>query len=463
MHKQLTLTSFTINASSNILGGLAISAVFFLTLWASLFVGRTVGAEHKYQAVVTATVATALGFGTSLVLYVVIATVLQPLEVQARVLAKLPTNGVIGKTYTTEENSEDRNRFRFIGQRTAIQSVVLNGTKGLNWEWLRAEQNTRFSATLHAVQGCSTIKQVQRLAMGRPIKETADAERLRITVDGFISGIELNGQQFGISVQRGTVSHFWIDRSDWGSGVNLTEFLSGGTAILGNTKGDMALLVTATTFQQDDGSGAIRVAPRTFRWQINDEARSIVYKPRMLVDDEEALSCKILEQQSESTNGMTFDNVGLAGLYASIRRTQAPQTYWPTFDGKYEFSQASGWFRRQNIPRGGLRSVAMEELGMIVIETPIHELFVNGEPYAIPTGAGFRGHGKIRASYDEASGLTFSGTFHAAWLDERRLNLTRWERWTFEVKLAVLTLIMSVASTIGTLVYRTRNIWRTYA
>lgn len=116
-------------------------------------------------------------------------------------------------------------------------------------------------------------------------------------------------------------------------------------------------------------------------------------------------------------------------------------------------------FRRQDIDHDDLRSVVREELGMIIIKTPIQEIFVNGESYEIPTNAGFRGHGKIRATYQKTNGLTFSGTFHAAWMDERRLNLTQWERWTIETRIKILILILSIIGSIATLVYRTRDIW----
>ena len=427
-----------------------------------LLVGKVIGLKKRFQTILTATTATIFGVSTSLVLYVAIGTLLQPVKVEARILAPLPAKGVIGKRDGKEEGNGERNSFRFIAERTEVERVALSGAKGLSWEWTRVEKDTRFVTTVYVVDGCSVLDQARGLTKGRPIVEIEDAERLRIDIDGFISQIALEGRQTGVSVERGTVSQFWIDSNDTDSGVILTEFLSDGLALRGNTMGDMAILITSTVTRQSDDGGAIHLVPRTFRVQINDETMPVVFRPKDRVDSEEKLVCRNLEEKGDSTSANTYDDVVLAGLYAEIKRTKLPRDYFASFDGEYRFNNATGWFRRRDIHHDDLRWVAAEELGMIVIETPIHEIFVNGELYEVPTNARFRGYGKIRASYGEDSGLTFSGTFHAAWLDERRLNLTRWERWTVEIKLVVLTTILSIAAGIATLVYRTRNIWSKY-
>ena len=458
----MTIDDLVTNMSANILGGLSIGAALFLILWMSLFVRKAIGAGQEHQGIVTGAIATIFGLVISLLLYVATATVIQPTEVKARILAKLPIRGVIGKAYGKEEDREERNRFQFLSQDTEVASVDLRGANELEWDWMRVDEGVRYSISVYAVGGCSVLDQVQELSRGEPIIEIGDAERVHIAADGFIIQIILEGQQTGVGVERGTVSQFWIDKNNSGKGVDLTEFLSNGTTISGDTHGDMDFLVTAMTLQQDEDSEVTHLTPRTFQLKINDETRRIVFGPKLIDDIEQSLICRSLEQKPGSTRVNRYENVALAGLYAEIRRTQAPRHYWVNIDGKYNFHTAGGWFRRQNVLHSGLQSVSAEKLGMIVISSPLHEVFVNGVPYEVPTGAGFRGHGEIRASYDEASGLTFSGAFHAAWLDERRLNQTQWERWTFNTKRGILIIIVSIAGGIVTLIYRTRNTWITY-
>lgn len=457
----MTIDDLITDISANFLGGISNSVALFMILWMSLFVGKAIGAGQEHQGIVTGTIATIFGLCISMVLYVATATVMQPMEVKARILVKLPTKGVIGKTYAKEEDEEERNRFQFLSQSTKVARVDLRGTKGLEWDWMRVDEGVRYSIVVYAAGGCSQLEQVQELSKGEPIIEIEDTERVHITIDGFISQIILEGQQTGIGVERGTVSRFWIDKNNSGEGVDLTEFLLEET-ISGDTHGDMDFLVTAMTFQKEEGAEVTHLAPRTFQLKINDETRRMVFNPKLIDDIEQSLICRSLEQEQNSTWVNRYENVALAGLYAEIRRTKVPRHYWVSIDGKYNFHKAGGWFRRQNVLHSGLQSVATEKLGMIVIDSPVHEVFVNGEPYEVPTGAGFRGHGEIRASYDEASGLTFSGDFHAAWLDERRLNQTQWEHWTFNTKRGILIIIVSIAGGIVTLICRTRNTWRTY-
>lgn len=187
-----------------------------------------------------------------------------------------------------------------------------------------------------------------------------------------------------------------------------------------------------------------------------------MFKPKKAMDKEGNIKCRYLEKNETARTQKTYDDIVLAGIYLKITKLRSPQGYWPSAEGNYRFMQASGWFRRLGVSHEDLRSVATEGLGMIVIQSPIRELFVDGELYEVPTGAGFRGHGKIRATYDEAGGLVFSGTFHAAWLEGQRLNLTRWERWTLEERLAILAAIVSIGIGLATLVYRTRNVWSSY-
>ena len=424
----------------------------------SLFVGKAIGAGQEHNGIVTGTIAAIFGLSVSMVLYVVMATVLQPKEVQARVLAKLPMQGVIGKAYPKDEDGEERNRFQFLSQSTKVERVDLRG-EGLEWEWKRVDEGVSYSIVVYAVGGCSELDQVKELSKEEPIIEIGDTEQVHIAIDGFINQIVLDGQQTGFSVKRGKTSLFWIDKNNSGEGIDLTEFLSGET-ISGDTYGNLTFLVTALTSQNGEGEGVIHQATRTFDLKINDEKRQIVFGSKLMDDIDQSLNCRSLKREQEPARVNRFENVALAGLYAEIRRTQAPEHYWVNIDGKYSFRNAGGWFQRHNIPNSGL--LAAGELGMIVIQTPVYEMFVNGKRHEIPTGVGFRGHGEISASYDEAGGLTFSGDFHAAWLDEQRLNQTQWERWTFDAKLAVLAIIVSIAGGIVTLIYRTRNTWRTY-
>lgn len=459
----MTIDDLVTNISANILGGLSIGAALFLILWMSLFVCKAIGAGQEHQGIVTGTVATILGLVISLVLYVTMATVSQPMKVKARILAKLPTKGVIGKTYTKVEDEEDENRFQSLSQVTKVARVGLRGANGLEWDWMRVDEGARYSISVYAVTGCSELDQAQELTKGEPIIEIGGVDRVRIAADDFINQFVLEGQQTGVSVERETVSLFWLNKNDSGKDVDLTEFLPDGTTISGDTQGDMALLATAMTFQEVEGAEVTQQSPRTFYLQINNEKiRPIMFGPIMFVPPltDDNLICKSLDLVSDPMREIRYDNVALAGLYAEIKRVQPLGYYSDNIGGKYTFRKAKGFFRRQNDLHGDVLSVAEEKLGMIVIQTPIHEIFVNGEPYEVPTDAGFRGHGKyIRVSYDEASGLTFSGDFHAAWMDERRLNLTRWERWTFNTKRGILIIIVSVVGGVVTLIYRTRNTW----
>ena len=454
----MTIDDLITDISANILGGISNGVALFLILWMSLFAGKAIGAGQEHQGIVTGTIAAIFGLSVSMVLYVAMATVLQPKEVQARVLANLPMQGVIGKVYPKDEDGEEGNRFQFLSQSAKVERVDLRG-EGLEWDWKRVDEGVRYSIVVYVVGGCSELDQVQELSKQEPIIEIGDTERVHIAIDGLVNQIILEGQQTDVSVERGTVTKFWIDKNSSGKGINLTEFLSGET-ISGDTYGDMALLVTAMTFQDGEGEGVIHQATRTFDLKINDEKRQIVFGSKLMDDIDQSLSCRSLKQEPESTGVNNFEDVALAGLYAEIRRTRAPEHYWVNIDGQYSFHNAGGWFQRHNVLHSGL--LAAGELGMIVIQTPVYEMFVNGMRHEIPTGAGFRGHGEISASYDEASGLTFSGAFHAAWLDEQRLNQTQWERWTFNTKRGILVIIVSIAGGIVTLIYRTTNTWRTY-
>ena len=446
IHDVKTIDDLITSMSANILGGLSIGAALFLILWMSLFVRKAIGARQEYQGIVTGTIATIFGLGISLVMYVTMAAVLQPMEVKARILAKLPVKGVIGKESTKGEDGDEQNRFQFLSQNMDVASVDMKGAGGLEWEWSRVDEDARYSISVYAVSGCSELDQVHELSKGEPIIEIRDAERIHIAVDGFINQIVLDGQQTGVSVEGGTESRFLINRNSSGKGVDLTEFLPDGTTISGDTKGDMVLKVT-------------HQAPRTFHVKINDETRWVVFGSNLMDDNENSINCRSLNQELEPKRDNRYDDVALARLYTEIKRVQPPGFYRENIGGMYSFREANGRFRRQNVLHSDVLSVAAEKLDLIVIQTPIHEIFVNGEPYEIPTGAGFRGRGEIRVSYDEASGLTFSGDFHTAWMDERRLNLTRWERLTFDAKMSILAIIVSIAGVIVTVIYRTRNSW----
>ena len=462
MYRQVTAESLVVNVSANILGAISISAVFFLVLWTSLFVGKALGFHRKHRDMVTGILAATFGSGISLILYVATAAVLQPIEVHARVVAKLPTKGVVGKKYAGEEDPEERSAFRFISDRTAVEYVGLRGTKGVDWEWNRADEHTRFGVTVYVVEECFEIEHAKRLSHSGAVVKIDDAERLRITVDGFVSQFALEGTQLGVSVDRGGVSQFWLGANNEGKGVDLTEFVAD-RVVRGRTRGDVAVLLAAPPGRYVDDEDVVRRTPLTFRLEVDDETIPLVFHPKTDINDDDKFTCKSVESSARATAENTYEDVVMAGLYVEIVRTQVPGKYWASSDGKYQFRKAAGWFRRKGIRHDDLRSGVSTELGMIVIETPIDELFVDGRPYEVPRRAGFRGHGKIRATYDEASGFIFSGTFHAAWLERQRLNRTQWERWTMEIKITILTAMVSIGAGIATVVYRTRSIWSPYA
>ena len=458
----VTIEQIVTDVAANSLGGMLISIVFFLVLLTSLFLSKILGSVEKYAPILVALTTMITGVAISLFLYVATATLLQPLEVKARVVASLPIKGVIGRTYSKVNGNEHKKMFRFIGERTRLEDVILNGTKELNWKWTRTEENTGFSLRLYVIQGCTGIDQVKTIAKEKSFAEIENIEQLRIDVDGFVNEIAISGRQTNVSVERGTVSQFWIEASKDDEGVNLTEFLSDGAVIRGNTRGDFSLFTTATTIEQNDSGDSTHIVPRTFLLQFNDQSTSVKFTPTDWTDDNGRLDCDVVEGKFDPTKANEYDDVALGGLYLEVERTQVPKGYLASFDGEYISDEANGWFRRSNVPHSELSSIGAEELGMIVVQSPIDELFVNGERYSIPVNAGFRGHGDIRASYDEASGVTFSGRFHAAWLDQRRLNETQWELWTTETRLVILTTILSIGAAIATLVYRTRDAWSVY-
>lgn len=461
MYRHLTTESLVVNVFANILGAVSVSAVFFLVLWTSLLVRTALGFDRKYTDIATGILAAAFGSSISLVLYVATAALLQPIEVQARVVAKLPTKGVIGDKYASEEDREERNGFRFINDRTAVEYVDLRGVKGVDWEWNRADERTRFGASVYVVEECFDVETAKKLSHPTAVAKVADTKTLRITVDGFVRQFALEGTQLGVGADGGVVSLFDLKPSDDGEGVDLTEVVVDRT-VRGRTRGDMAVLLATQLGQYVDDEDLIRRTPQTFRVQVNDEAIPIVFHPKADVEEDAKSTCKSPQPTAQGTAENVFENVVVAGLYVEIIRTQVPAEYWVGSDGQYQFRQAAGWLRRKGIRHEDLRSVASAELGAISIQTPIDELFVDGRPYEVPSRAGFRGHGKIRAAYDEASGFIFFGTFHAAWLEGRRLNLTQWERWTVEIRITILTAVMSIGAGIATLVYRTRKMWSPY-
>lgn len=459
---QVEIEGLLVNVAVNALAGILISTAFFLIVLMSLFLSKALGSVEKYAPIMIALTTMITGVVVSLLLYIAMATLLQPLEVEARVVAGLPVNGVIGRTHAEQNGEEQGSAFRFIGKRTRLEKVILNGTRELNWMWTRAEENTRFALRLYVIQGCTEFDQIKKIAKERSFTEIADIEQLRIEVDGFVEEISVEGRQTNVSVERDAVSEFWIEASEEGEGVKLTEFLSDGAVIRGRTRGDVSLFSTAATIELDDSGDSTYIVPRAFRLQIGDQSTRLKFMPADWTDHNDGITCDVVEGRVNLGKVNEYHDVVLGGLYLEIRRTQVPARYLASFDGKYIASGAKGRFRRLNVPHTALNAIAAEELGMIVVQTPIEELYVNGERRSIPTNASFRGHGNIWASYDEGSGIKFSGSFHAAWLDRRRLNATQWELWTTETRFVILSAILSIGLAIGTLVYRTRKAWSVY-
>ena len=293
------IDKMVVDITANILGGVFTGVIFFLVLWTSLLVGKAIAAKQGIQTILTAATATIFGAGISLILYIAMGILVQPVEVEARVLAQLPLKGTIGQTYAKEEGSEGRNKFRFTGELTEVENVILNGAKGLSWEWMRVEKGTRFSTKIYVVGGCTALDQVKQITKGQPILEIENTRRLGVDMDGFVDQIALAGKQKGISVDRGTVSQFWIDNNDAGDGVVLTEFLSDVPVIQGNTDGDIVLLLTSTMAEQREGGRTTHPTPRTVKLQVNDEFVLITFRPGTRVVGDEKLVCRHLKEHAD--------------------------------------------------------------------------------------------------------------------------------------------------------------------
>ena len=208
---------------------------------------------------------------------------------------------------------------------------------------------------------------------------------------------------------------------------------------------------------EEDG---IRLATRRSQTvRVDDKEWIVEFVPDKSKVIGSSTTCDVLTGNWEDRQHIEFQDVVMGGLYVEIKAGKA-RGGWGNTEGQYVIKGLDGWVELKGLNHGSIGAFGGNQVAMLVLETGVEQIFVNGVEIEGAKNARFRGHGDIWPRYRKATGLRVTGNFHAAWVDQRRLNRTNWERWNDEIKVGlVVATCGSLVAALVMLMIQTKERW----
>ena len=440
--EQLTTAASLENILSNLVGSAALA--FYLAI--ILAVVQTLLQPYKkrqWHAYALVSIGFSLsGLVGTLAVYLFLMTFLHLLPIHARTVATVPISGsIVNSESGAESNSEGR--FALFPTNDDVEQLNLESGEA-TFEWRKTSDDATFDLKLYSTAECIAPPNDDQISQVQPAWQADDISALSLSLRGLTSLLRIVGTHSNFSVVGGPAYAFRVVSEDSSRALTVSKFLPGDAAATANTAGDVGLLVTVPVLETSDARTppvgttlTVLVGDRELRMALNPAAARLP-KSRLL-------DCEISPYPvNASSSDILSDRPVAPGAYLQLRRSNGPGRYFTLTDSELNIEQADGWIEIPRLQPSAFRRSAGGKIGELELEGSIAELQVNGVPREVSRTQRFHGVGELHASYLADASLLVTGEYHAAWLDGRRLNPTRWETFDAWWKTTLGTLVTAI-------------------
>lgn len=412
------------------------------------------------------------GLAVSIVVYYALLFFYKPLPVRISLTASHPFSGGFaphprGPAVKRLMNSDDHDLARDGSGAFGLLPESASGGRGevnspagrLRVRWRRNRPDGDFVASLAFYADCLGYDQVAKLSKVQGMTALSDVDALDLRFDAGQTFLDIPAHpRNGFSYDEPQPALVTTDVEK--AGTTVTYFSAGRGRLRNVGPERQEFFLNAMLMKSVKGD--VIMVPRALRIVVNGVPQRVRFASTGTINPHAAMKCRALSlsglgrvDPSRGVIRVAQSHLTSAGVL--VRLTPAHQrstTVLRTPVHSVEVSGGNGWFAVTGIAPDRLKNGYLGITDFLIVNRGIEELSVDGVRVDVVKSSRAAITGDLSGSYDEEGDVHVEGSAQAAWLNGRRLNPTKWERLSNELRIFVLTTIAAVAAALGRLMVR---------
>lgn len=453
------------NIISNLIGSPIIAIIIILSLDTGNIINQYFENEHTiYRNLVNAVTVVCLGiliaYGTYLIDKNIYAVTASKIDLSV----KFPVQGAYGIDHRDNDNI-DKNNTLSSYLTPNVQHYFWTGFSkdfSLEWEKNLNRKSGMYKAEIRVLDGCSIQEKdnVSKAMIASPTYVIDNIHNIKLTVDdGFLNMYILrntsdNGKIWTSNGEKTQIEIFEVKKLK-NKSYDLIRFLNDPTQIKHSLwTHEASYVLIPSNIDSNLSSSETSLKNREVHLQIGNQIFKINLVPNsnVKINSNVKSKCKVLPQ---SKSGIYNLNSIVGGMTLTIRESNATNIIFPKSSNSDEthIYGFTGSMNVNEIDRNELSTYFNNaQFKLLNLSAHIQELYIDENEYkqSISSSNIFVNKAKIKGQITEEGFLKFTGTAHAIYVNENRVNLSRWEKLNIAYKIALYTFVTGVLGFIFT-------------
>lgn len=471
------LTPGPVNAGtilSNIAANFA-GSVFLSCLMGAIFWLFEKVRDHLPPAFVPAGGAAALLLSSlclSSICYFALAYFYRPLPIEMEAIAKIPIRGNYQPAKgTPKDNGVVPDKFDPKPDRTLGGKADLTVPgEPLVIDWHGPKGDATFDVGIDFFSGCWPPRNIRAMKGAPTPIRRQNVKKLRLTLDKGLNELYVAQDALNDFAVR-TKDPLFFGIKEQKGGTEFRYFPGPEAEFLNSTTEAQHLFVSTSFFALDgaidkpiDRKAKKRV-PRAMSILIDGERIDLALKVEHPVEAKTAFDCKALRLPAIAQGKGASIRPKLAGdiVFVGARVSIEPHAPSPSDFLSHDYNVLRvagniGWATIEADERKDLAESPVGTAEILMIGEGLSSLIVAGRKIEVGPKNALVAVGEIDGEYDKDANLLLTGEARNLWLNDKRLNPTKWERLAIEVQLFVITTLLAaglgIARSFGPIIRR---------
>ncbi|WP_308925061.1 hypothetical protein [Janthinobacterium sp. J1-1] len=442
------------NLLGNFVGSLVIAGLVVVIIALAEFLFLHVPANPVAKKIAAGSSVVISGFMFLVLMYYLADLFYSPLSVRMEAHLASPVSGAI--VFKGQSNPSAKNND--VKLKKLSQSLVPNKAIHSHASWHAAEgqqkiafrgmsPSTRYEVAFIFLSGLCTSEKIKKLSPVEPTMKFNDIDKGNISFDAGTSMLDIftpesAASKFSLSIK--DLSMFWFAQESSTKETHLTHFLNESDSVkIVVAHKDNSFLLTAPLMQTKAGKTVL--ATRIFTAKLGAKDYVIRFAPSKMARSDSVSNCKVVAAADieRSDNGGFLSAKGVravSNVLVKITQDEDPQTL-SSEETEFLVSGGGGWFRLDPMNAEEFENHHVGALEMVQTRGNISELALDGQAMAARPLSTYTAVGEFTAAYGAGGALMVSGLAKSLWKDDGRLNMTKWEKLTWEPMVLILGLL----------------------
>lgn len=449
INKEISVRYVVENGIADACGALIVATIFlFMTLGANFIYTKLKNGEViKY---ITASMTTLfVGLAANIFVYYSIDFLYRPLPVNVDIVTSYPVSGFWGVDSSKEIEGENGKPNQFFPGDLDGDVFHWNSPtdNGLQIEWRSLSNDPVFDLTIVFFADCfdRRINSSKSNTQNNSITLNSIKE-LKVVLDAGMSEFDTleAAKMWGRLNTNFGPTLFKLDHDNDAKKVTYTQFVdSNATMKILNGGRELVFFVNAA-LTATAGKGLID-SNRTLNFEIDGKKYSVRSELVRARSEEEVLKCRTLVSK-DVFEGVQKNIAGSAryfGVLFSITKRQSSSGVYGIEDNELTVRGGNGWvtLTRSEDASSGSQAASLDFLSF---EGSVVRFDIDGVPVSSQPIDQYHIFGDLTAQLDSPKNMRFVGKAKALWKNGVRLNPTKWEKLSWEPRLFLMSLIVSV-------------------